>query len=64
MLLLFFLTFSFRPGALYDATKDYNACFYFAGGLILLSAFLCYPLPAVARWENKRNEKKNALPQA
>ncbi|XP_005177096.1 monocarboxylate transporter 10 [Musca domestica] len=51
-------------GALYDATKDYNACFYFAGGLILLSAFLCYPLPAVARWENKRNEKKNALPQA
>ncbi|XP_075168388.1 monocarboxylate transporter 9 [Haematobia irritans] len=48
-------------GALYDATQDYNACFYFSGSLILLSAFLCYPLPAVARWENKRNEK-NTLP--
>ncbi|XP_059224981.1 uncharacterized protein LOC106089402 [Stomoxys calcitrans] len=48
-------------GALYDATHDFNACFYFSGGLILLSAFLCYPLPAVARWENRRSQK-NATP--
>lgn len=59
---LYFL-FLFFTGALYDATEDYNACFYFAGSLILVSAFLCYPLPYVARWENKRNEK-NALPHA
>ncbi|XP_016973674.1 monocarboxylate transporter 12 [Drosophila rhopaloa] len=51
-------------GALYDMTGSYNATFYFAGGLILLSAFLCYPLTCVGRWEQRRNEKLTPLPAA
>ncbi|XP_037945417.1 uncharacterized protein LOC119685961 [Teleopsis dalmanni] len=45
-------------GALYDNTGSYDVSFYFAGGLILLSAFLCYPLTYVSKWEKARNEKK------
>jgi len=45
-------------------TGSYNAAFYFAGGLILLSAFLCYPLTWVSRWEERRNEKLTPLPAA
>lgn len=41
-------------GALYDATQNYDYSFYFAGGLITLSAFLCYPLKTVNRWEKQR----------
>lgn len=41
-------------GALYDATKSYDYSFYFAGGLITLSAILCYPIKIVNRWEKKR----------
>ncbi|XP_017146502.1 monocarboxylate transporter 3 [Drosophila miranda] len=51
-------------GALYEATQSYDMAFYFAGGLILLSAFLCYPLTYVARWEQGRNEKITPLPAA
>ncbi|XP_054739603.1 monocarboxylate transporter 3 [Anastrepha obliqua] len=47
-------------GALYGMTKDYNIAFYFSGGLILVSAFLCYPLPYIANWEKARNERKEA----
>ncbi|XP_044248906.1 monocarboxylate transporter 14 [Drosophila takahashii] len=51
-------------GVLYDSTGSYNAAFYFAGGLILLSAFLCYPLPWISKWEQRRNEKLTPLPAA
>lgn len=52
-------------GALYEINQSYDISFYFAGGLILLSAFLCYPLPWVSNWENKKNEKTaQALPHA
>lgn len=52
-------------GVLYDMTKSYDVSFYFAGGLILVSAFLCYPLTWVANWERKKNEKAaQALPHA
>ncbi|XP_068145010.1 monocarboxylate transporter 14 isoform X2 [Drosophila tropicalis] len=51
-------------GALYGATGSYDAAFYFAGGLILLSAFLCYPLSYVSRWEQRRNEKITPLAAA
>ncbi|XP_030373393.1 monocarboxylate transporter 4 [Scaptodrosophila lebanonensis] len=53
-------------GILFTMTESYNISFYFAGGLILLSAFLCYPLTCVSRWEQRRNEKNapQALPAA
>ncbi|XP_017018901.1 monocarboxylate transporter 14 [Drosophila kikkawai] len=51
-------------GSLYETTKSYDMAFYFAGGLILLSAFLCYPLTCVSRWEQRRNEKNTPLPAA
>ncbi|KAH8370360.1 hypothetical protein KR093_003167 [Drosophila rubida] len=51
-------------GALYAATNSYNVAFYFAGGLILLSAFLCYPLTCISNWEQRRNAKNEALPTA
>ncbi|KAH8348274.1 hypothetical protein KR084_005958 [Drosophila pseudotakahashii] len=51
-------------GVLYDMTGSYNAAFYFAGSLILLSAFLCYPLTWVSKWEQQRNEKLTPLPAA
>lgn len=41
-------------GAMYQATGDYNLSFYFAGGLITLSAILCYPLKIVNKWEKAR----------
>lgn len=41
-------------GAMYDATNSYDYSFYFAGSLITLSAFLCYPLTIVNNWEKKR----------
>uniref|UniRef100_A0A336MBL5 CSON014449 protein n=1 Tax=Culicoides sonorensis TaxID=179676 RepID=A0A336MBL5_CULSO len=41
-------------GLFMDLTGSYDASFYFAGGLILFSAFLCYPLNYVKKWENKR----------
>lgn len=41
-------------GALFDATQSYDYSFYFAGGLITVSAILCYPLKIVNRWEKKR----------
>ncbi|KAH8269570.1 hypothetical protein KR018_009544 [Drosophila ironensis] len=51
-------------GTLYSMSGSYDAAFYFAGGLILLSAFLCYPLTCVSRWEHKRDEKNSPLPAA
>ncbi|XP_033156448.1 monocarboxylate transporter 3 [Drosophila mauritiana] len=51
-------------GGLYEMTHSHNAAFYFAGALILLSAFLCYPLTWVSRWEQRRNEKLTPLPAA
>ncbi|KAH8299638.1 hypothetical protein KR044_004064 [Drosophila immigrans] len=51
-------------GALYAATNSYNVAFYFAGGLILLSAFLCYPLTCISNWERRRDAKNEALPTA
>lgn len=54
-------------GVLYDKTGSYDISFYFAGTLILLSAFLCYPLTLVSNWERKKNEEAEAaqsLPHA
>lgn len=41
-------------GAMYDATKNYDLSFYFAGTLITLSAILCYPISYVNKWEKSR----------
>lgn len=48
-------------GAMFDATQSFDYSFYFAGGLITLSAILCYPLTIVNNWEKRRaaeNETK------
>ncbi|KAL5288109.1 hypothetical protein ACFFRR_008766 [Megaselia abdita] len=45
-------------GILYDKTGSYDVSFYFAGGLILISALLCFPLKYVSDWEKKREEQK------
>lgn len=41
-------------GILYEKTNDYDYSFYFAGVLITISAFLCYPLSVVNKWEKAR----------
>ncbi|CAH1176812.1 unnamed protein product [Phaedon cochleariae] len=43
-------------GAFMQATGSHNACFYLSGGMIFLSAVMCYPLNWVNRREKKRNE--------
>ncbi|KAK4008227.1 hypothetical protein OUZ56_013378 [Daphnia magna] len=42
-------------GLLYDIFGDYHVAFYLAGSSILLSAFICYPLGMVNRWEKRLN---------
>ena len=41
-------------GLLYDNFGDYHGAFYLAGSCVLFSAFLCYPLGWINRWEKKR----------
>jgi hypothetical protein len=40
-------------GSLHDTLGDYHGAFYLAGSSILLSAFLCYPLGRINRWEKR-----------
>lgn len=42
-------------GLLFDIFGDYHITFYFAGSSILLSAFICYPLGRINRWEKLHN---------
>ncbi|XP_031639817.1 monocarboxylate transporter 12-like [Contarinia nasturtii] len=51
-------------GCLYQATKSYDYAFYFAGGLILMSAILCYPIKMVNRWEKKRGQETSKVSPA
>ncbi|XP_066156644.1 monocarboxylate transporter 12-like isoform X1 [Euwallacea fornicatus] len=45
-------------GAFRDLTGSHDATFYLSGGMILISAVMCYPLNWVNRWENRRNRRK------
>ena len=49
--------FSCCAGLLYDTSGDYHNAFYLAGSSVLLSAFICYPLGIINRWEKERNSK-------
>lgn len=51
-------------GVLFDLTGSYDVSFYFAGSLITLSAFLCYPLNWVNKWEKDRELKNQGIQQA
>lgn len=51
-------------GVLFDLTGSYDISFYFAGSLITLSAFLCYPLNYVSKWEKERDEAKEGISKA
>uniref|UniRef100_A0A2M3ZMD3 Putative monocarboxylate transporter n=1 Tax=Anopheles braziliensis TaxID=58242 RepID=A0A2M3ZMD3_9DIPT len=47
-------------GFFYGLTNTYDMSFYVSGGLITLSAILCYPLGYVNRWEKQRAAKKDS----
>lgn len=51
-------------GALYDATKSFDYSFYFAGGLITLSAILCYPIKIVNKYEKQRAQETSKVSPA
>lgn len=44
-------------GLLYDTLGDYHGSFYLAGSCVLLSAFICYPLGRINRWEKEKNRR-------
>lgn len=46
-------------GAFKVATGSYSATFYLSGGMILVSAIMCYPLNRVNRIEMEKKEKLN-----
>lgn len=48
-------------GALSDATGDYKASFYLAGGVIALSGIICIPLRRISQWERRRSENQQTL---
>jgi MFS family permease len=45
-------------GWLFDVTGSYDASFYVAGTVILISGLMCFPLPALAKWEAERKERR------
>ncbi|CAB3367154.1 Hypothetical predicted protein [Cloeon dipterum] len=45
-------------GAFKDMSGSYDATFYLSGGLILVSAIMCYPLNRLHAWEH-RNDRTN-----
>lgn len=44
----------FFLGMVFDATGSYDASFYIAGTLILLSGVLGIPLPYLSKWEKRK----------
>ena len=48
------------PGLFFDATGSYDASFYLSGSLILVSAFLCYPIKRVNAWEMQKSRSTAA----
>lgn len=49
-------------GAFMDLTGSYDAAFYLSGGLIFVSALICYPLDCINRWERRRAAKEASAP--
>jgi len=49
-----------NAGAILDATGSFVVPFMVAGSLIATGGFLCLPVRRIARWEQKRNEKRRA----
>jgi len=45
-------------GAILDKTGSFVVPFLVAGILIAVGGFLCLPVRRIARWEQKRNEKR------
>lgn len=46
--------YTFSIGILKEKTGNYDMAFYVAGGFIILSAVVCYPLPCIIRYENRK----------
>lgn len=44
-----------NKGWFYDVTGTYDASFYAAGTVILISGLICIPLPAFSRWEKQKH---------
>ncbi|CAL8069882.1 unnamed protein product [Orchesella dallaii] len=47
-------------GYLKDTTDNYDMSFYVAGGFLILSAAICYPLPFIIKCEESRKAKASA----
>lgn len=45
-------------GLFFNSTGSYHASFYIAGSLISISGIMCFPLPAISRWEKEREAKR------
>ena len=54
---MFFSGFS---GKIYEATGSFHWSFYSAGAMLFLAGFICVPLRRIARWKERRDEKKIA----
>ena len=50
-------------GALRDATGSYVSSYHFLGLVLNISALLAFLLPAVEKWNNKRNQDQEELAQ-
>ncbi|ODN05178.1 Monocarboxylate transporter 10 [Orchesella cincta] len=47
-------------GFLKEKTGNYDMSFYVAGGFLMLSAFICYPLSCIIKCEESKKEKVSA----
>jgi len=50
--------YNVSAGAILEATGSFAAPFMVAGSLIASGGFLCLPVRRIARWEQKRKEKR------
>ncbi|XP_063362475.1 uncharacterized protein LOC134651333 isoform X1 [Cydia amplana] len=50
-------------GAIKDMTGDFVVPFYVAGGFLLFSALMCYPIDYISRWEKSRSKLATPSPK-
>jgi predicted membrane channel-forming protein YqfA (hemolysin III family) len=60
------LWFVLSLGFLFEGTGSYTIPFLVAGGFLVISGVMCYPLNIVKNWEDQRNKlrEKEALANA
>ena len=48
-------------GLVYDFTKSYDMCFYFAGGVIAVSGLISCGIPFIHRWRRSHGENEGTV---